>query len=83
MKFFYTYGTSEHYPFCGGWVEVEAADWNQAHEIYRSYYPDVLPNALNCAFCYTEAQFNATGMQLTGNSGAFCHRKLTAPKEKE
>ena len=74
MKVFYTYGTSERYPFCGGWVEVEANTMKQAHALYRAAYPDRDPGILNCADYYTEEQFRRTGMMETGNLGAYCHR---------
>lgn len=77
-KFFYTFGSDERFPFCGGWVEIEAENIKQANAIFRACYPDREPGILNCSDYYTEAQFNATGMPNTGNRGAFRHRKITA-----
>ena len=78
MKVFYTFGSDERFPFCGGWVEVEAENMKQAHAIFRACYPDREPGILNCSDYYTEAQFNDSDMPSTGNRGAFCHRKLSA-----
>lgn len=78
MKVFYTFGSDEKYPHYGGWVEVEAASMEEAHETFRAHYPDRLPGILNCAFYYIEDEFNATNMPAAGNWGAFCHRKLKA-----
>ena len=78
MKFYYTFGTDEHYPFKGGWAEVEAEDIKEAHRIFRYYIPDRTRGFLHCADYYTERQFKATGMMETGNFGAFCHCKMSA-----
>ena len=78
MKVFYTFGSDNRFPFCGGWVEIDADNMKQAHAIFRACYPDSEPGILNCSDYYTEAQFNDSDMQSTGNRGAFCHRKLSA-----
>jgi len=78
MKVFYTFGTAEHYPHYGGWVEVEAASIEEAHETFRAHYPDRLPGILNCAFYYTDKEFQGTPMMANGNWGKKCHRKLKA-----
>lgn len=78
MKVFYTFGSDDHFPFCGGWVEVEAPSMKEAHAIFREHYPDRTPGTLNCSDYYTEAQFKESDMLSTGNRGAFCHRKLSA-----
>lgn len=38
-KFFYTFGSDEKFPYQNGWVEVHAADWNEAHEKFRARFP--------------------------------------------
>ena len=78
MKFFYTFGSDEGFPFQGGWAEVTAPSIQDAHTIFRKRYPDRSPGILNCSDYYTEQQFNETGMLGTGNRGAFCHCKLSA-----
>lgn len=78
MKVFYTFGSDERFPFCGGWVEIEANSLKEAHAVFRAHYPDVTPGILNCSDYYTEEQFNDTDMPVTGNRGAYCHRRLCA-----
>lgn len=78
MKVFYTFGSDNRFPFCGGWVEVEAPSMKEAHAIFREHYPDRTPGTLNCSDYYTETQFKESDMLSTGNRGAFCHRKLSA-----
>lgn len=78
MKVFYTFGSDEHFPFQGGWVEVTAGSMKQAHALFRACYPDRVPGILNCSDYYTEQQFNTTDMPATGNRGAFCHHKIAA-----
>ena len=77
MKVFYTFGTDPRFPFCGGWVEIDADNMKQAHAIFRACYPDRDPGILNCSDYYTEAQFKESDMLSTGNRGAFCHRKIS------
>lgn len=76
MKVFYTFGSDDRFPFCGGWVEIDADNMKQAHAIFRACYPDREPGILNCSDYYTEAQFKESDMLSTGNRGAFCHRKI-------
>lgn len=78
IKGFYTFGSDDRFPFCGGWVEVEAPSMKEAHAIFRANYPDRQPGILNCSDYYTESQFKESDMLSTGNRGAFCHRKLSA-----
>lgn len=77
MKVFYTFGIDHRFPFCGGWVEVEAPSVKDAHAVFRAHYPDREPGILNCSDYYTEEQFKDLNMLNTGNLGAFCHRKLS------
>ena len=56
-KFYYTFGTDPGFPYQQGWVEVHAANWETAHQIFRSHYPDRHLNTLNCAFFYNETQW--------------------------
>ncbi len=78
MKVYYTFGTDPRFPFCGGWVEVEASTMKEAHAVFRVNFPDREPGVLNCSDYYTEAQFDESDMRITGNRGGFCHRRLSA-----
>ncbi len=78
MKVYYTFGTDSRFPFCGGWVEVEAPTMKEAHAVFRANFPDRELGILNCSDYYTEAQFFGTDMPTAGNRGAYCHRRLRA-----
>lgn len=78
MKVYYTFGTDSRFPFCGGWVEVEAPTMKEAHAVFRANFPDREPGVLNCSDYYTEDQFNDSDMPETGNRRAFCHCRLYA-----
>lgn len=78
MKMYYTFGRDERYPYCGGWVEVEAYSMTACHKIFRMYFPDKTPGVLNCADFYTEGAFHRTEMPLTGNYDAGCYAKFTS-----
>ncbi|MDL2294668.1 hypothetical protein LJC60_08610 [Ruminococcaceae bacterium OttesenSCG-928-D13] len=76
QKYYYTFGSDERFPYQGGWVEVQATSFTEAHAKYRSRFPDILPRCLNCSDYYDESRFEATGMLATGNRGAFCHEVI-------
>lgn len=68
-KFYFTFGSSEQFPFKYGYVIVEAEDIKQAIKVFRAYFPDVVEGIINCAFYYTEEQFMKTCM-----TNDKCHR---------
>lgn len=71
-RFYFTFGTNEHFPFIGGWVVVFANDRKEAVEIFRKHHPDHTPGIINCSDIYTESQFQSSGM-VDGNLGCRCH----------
>lgn len=72
-RFIYTFGSSESFPYRGGWVEVIADDLREAHKKFRAHFPDQTPGILNCCDYYTEDQFIGTDMPITGNRGEYCY----------
>lgn len=74
-KFFFTFGTSEKFPYRCGWVEVFAPDRAKAVATYRAKFPDVNEGIVNCSDIYTEEQFMKTEM-VNNNLGAACHEVL-------
>ena len=78
MKVFYTFGSDDRFPFCGGWVEVEAPSMKEAHAIFRANYPDRQPGILNSTDYYRESKFTASDKLSTGTRGAYWHRKVSA-----
>ena len=74
-KYFYTFGTADYFPHYGGWVEVMADDWGWADTKFTDFYP-LHNDMINCAFRYTESEFQATGMHKTGNIGNYCHKRI-------
>lgn len=75
QKYYFTFGTSDKFPFHGGWVEVFAPDRSKAVATYRSHHPDVNEGIINCSDIYTEEQFMKSEM-VHGNLGASCHEVL-------
>ena len=70
---YFTFGTSDKYPYRGGWVKVYAFDKLQACEAFRREYPDKTKGLLNCAGIYSEDFFEDSKMFSNGNFGAYCH----------
>lgn len=75
QKFYFTFGTSEHFPFQGGWVEVIAPNRLAAVRTFRERFPDRHDGIVNCSDIYTEEQFELSDMS-DGNLGATCHAVL-------
>ena len=74
MRFFFTFGTSDNYPYYGGWVEVFAENLDEAVEKFRKKYPDLHEHTVNCAFIYPESEWIKTEMAKFGsNQGFGCH----------
>lgn len=58
-SFYFTFGTNPQFPHgINEYVKVEARTMHEAEQIFRSVYPDVHENCLNCAFVYTEDEFS-------------------------
>lgn len=75
-RFFYSFNCSDPaFPYQDGWVEVVADDWQQAHEKFRSRFPDLTPGVLNCAFFYSAEEWikSLTGRRMAGNR---CHEVI-------
>ena len=75
-RFYFTFGSSEEFPYQGGWVEVLAKDIHEAFRKFRAYFPNRQEGILNCSDYYTEQAFESSGVKDTGNRGAFCHKTI-------
>ncbi len=56
--YYYTFGSSPQFPYQCGWVIVHADSWEEAHEKFRTRFPDRNKDILNCAFFYDEDQWH-------------------------
>ena len=81
--FYFTYGSDERFPFQYGWTEIEAQDMPTAQAAFRLFHPNrPKSHDLNCADCYTEAEFKATEMYEEGNYyGIRCHERIVLTRE--
>ena len=79
-KFYFTFGTSEQFPYRGGWVEVIAPDRPTAHHTSHATSPAVHEGIVHSPDIYTVAQFESSGMS-SGNRGSFCHEILSYKEE--
>lgn len=59
QSYFYTFGSDEQFAHQNGWVEIRAANWEEAHEKFRSRFPDRPGHegTINCAFFYDEERW--------------------------
>lgn len=57
-NYYFSFGSSDRFPFQGGYLIVKANNKKEALEKYREKYPDRNPNCINCSFYYTEEQWN-------------------------
>ena len=59
-SYYFTFGSADHFPFGrDSFVKVEAADPLDAQEAFRKRFPDHTPGVLNCAFVYTQDEFES------------------------
>ncbi len=56
-NFYFTYGSNPQFPFSYGCTRVVANNKQEAIKIFKAFHKDV-NGAINCAFIYTEEQFN-------------------------
>ncbi|MGN1370613.1 MAG: hypothetical protein ACI4WX_17195 [Aristaeellaceae bacterium] len=80
-KFYFTYGTSELYPFKGGWTEIVAPDRSAACAIFRMFHPNSYNGCLNCSEVYSRDEFVKTGMYKEGNFGVRAHEVITLKRK--
>ena len=86
MKFFFTYGSDERFPFQNGWTEIDAPSFVLACAAFRHFHPDRDPEilSLNCADVYAEDDFkNNTLMCFRANDKDRCHEKITLSLTRE
>ncbi len=76
-SFFYTFGTSESFPYQKGWVKVKAKDREQADQLFRKYFPDKTPGYLNCSSIYTSDLFKSHYLPHCPVDWCLCHATIT------
>lgn len=77
-KFYFTYGSDDVQPYCGGWTVVWAPNYHMACQVFRAVHPDCIPNVLNCASVYSAKEFEKTKMfGSEGNFGRRCRETIT------
>ena len=77
-KFYFTYGSDDVQPYCGGWTEVWAPNYQMACQAFRAVHPDRIPNILNCSSVYSAREFEKTKMfGPGGNFGLRCRETIT------
>lgn len=78
QTFYYTFGTSESFPFQRGWVEIQATSQSEANKLFRQHFPDKTPGVLNCAFIYTEEEFQKVKDSMSQYPDwSICHKRIT------
>lgn len=60
--FYFTFGTSESFPFQKGYVKVLAENMDQAIDSFRHHFPDRTPGIWNFSDCYTSESFALMNM---------------------
>lgn len=46
-KFYFTYGSDDVQPYCGGWTEVWAPNYQMACQAFRAVHPDRMQNGID------------------------------------
>lgn len=60
FNYYFTFGSSESFPFQNSYLIVEAFDKQHAIEMFRKQFPDRTPGVYNYAFDYTESSWGQT-----------------------
>lgn len=77
QRFYFTFGTSEVYPYQGGWVEVYAPNKRSAIEKFNNKFGYTKDGFVRCCSYYSEKEMTEADMlDGSGNLGAFCHEVL-------
>lgn len=53
-RYFFTFGSSDEFPFNNGYLIVKAENIRQAVLLFRAYFPDRTDGVINCSDYYTE-----------------------------
>lgn len=72
--FYFSFGTSDSFPYKLGWVEVRAKDRMEACEMYSSHFPK-RDGLINCSFIYSESEWKKTSLD-EGKPGQVCHQVI-------
>lgn len=56
-RYFFTFGSSDKFPFNNGYLIVKAENIRQAVSLFRAYFPDRTDGVINCSDYYTEADW--------------------------
>lgn len=59
-RFYFTFGTSDQFPYQSTYLVVVAPDYNEAVKTFRSKYPDKHEGCLNCSDYYDEKAWEET-----------------------
>ena len=71
QNFYFAFGSDRGFPYQYGYLIVQAANMPDAVRKFRKDYPDRYENCLNCAFVYTQEQWN----KLSSDMGK-CHKVI-------
>lgn len=61
MKFYFTFGSWEKFPYKNTYLIVVASDYKDAVDGFRKNHPDITPGCMNCSDCYSEKEWEETG----------------------
>lgn len=65
VKMYFTFGSDPLFPYQNGYVIVHGTSKTAAINKFRKRFPDRHENTVNCAFIYTQKQWEKTGMDKT------------------
>lgn len=71
MNFYFIFGSASTFPYQGGYLIVRATNMEEATKKFRWHYPDRHENCLNCAFVYTQEQWD----EISSDMGK-CHKVI-------
>lgn len=70
QKFYFTFGSDEKFPYPNQYLVVQAPTYHKALCGFREKHPDRTENTLNCAFVYTQDEWDQVSMQMKNSDPA-------------
>ena len=60
---FFTFGTDEKFPYRDCYIVIEGDSGKDCINTFRKFFPDRTAHTINCAFLYSESEWDKTGME--------------------
>ena len=71
QNFYFTFGSDPRFPYYRGYLIVKAETQQEAIQKFRAKYPDRSKHCINCAFYYSEKEWESIEVDM-----GICHEVI-------